>query len=187
MSSDEAIQLTNNDASCFKSYAVQKGYWNDPYINYFSSKSFNDEHKPPEMSRGYFLRVNSMLSVVNNFLTINNRLCQIVNLGAGYDTLYFNLFDQQLLPTKYVEIDFQRIVSSKIRLIKSKKCLNEKVQSQMNVTPIENDLFKMPVASVPAIQHIITDNYCLIGADLRNLTELEKKLIECRLDTNLPT
>jgi hypothetical protein len=58
MSSDQAIQLTNNDATFFKSYAVQKGYWNDPYVSLFSSNSLqkNDnsinEHKPPEMSRG---------------------------------------------------------------------------------------------------------------------------------------
>ena len=48
--SDEAIQYTNTDASTFKSYASQKGYWNDPFIKYFAKP--NITAKAPEMSRG---------------------------------------------------------------------------------------------------------------------------------------
>ena len=136
MSSDEAIQLTNNDATTFKSYAISKGYWNDPYIAYFSSKSNLTEHKPPEMSLGYFARVNAIRSVVDKFVNkysidkesglIN---CQIVNLGSGFDTLFFNLLDHNKTPKNYIDIDFQRIVMSKIRLIKQKIALLDKLIS----------------------------------------------------------
>lgn len=40
MASDEAIQLTNNDASNSKAYAVSKGYWSDPYLVNFVPAPF---------------------------------------------------------------------------------------------------------------------------------------------------
>lgn len=191
MSSDEAIQLTNNDASNFKAYAVSRGYWTDPYVHYFcSTPGLRDqttpvEHKPPEMSRGYFARVNAIRTIVNKFLSkFADKKCQIINLGAGYDTLYFNLLDKNILPAKYIEIDFARIVMSKIRLIKSKKLLFEKLNPKSE--PAE---FKSPFLppSIPFNTEIHTQVYDLVSADLRNLKELDKKLIECKIDFSLPT
>lgn len=217
-SSDEAIQLTNNDASTFKAYAVSKGYWNDPYISYFSSSSSASkqgipvEHKPPEMSRGYFARVNAIRSVIHRFLENNDpNMCQIVNLGAGYDTLFFDLLEKKRLPRKYVEIDFQRIVMSKIRIIKSKRALTEltlkNIKQDEQKSSNESDGFKIPAPmgppssmgpplSLPAVpsnqlskftSELHTLNYDLISVDLRNINELEKKLTECYLDRTLPT
>lgn len=228
MSSDEAIQLTNNDASSFKAYAVSKGYWSDPYIHFFSSASgpglrqqehqqqthFQQplvEHKPPEMSRGYFARVNAIRSAVFNFLDkcLNSMnpeqaKCQIINLGSGYDTLYFNLLDKNMLPTKYIEIDFPRIVMSKIRLIRSKKALSDKIirsnkpeesKIEQVQAPTQIEEFKTPFlqpslpvhAGLQSNSEIHTDNYDLVSADLRNIKELDKKLKECNIDFSLPT
>ncbi len=93
------------------------------------------------MSRGYFARVSAMRSVIYKFLekykqSDRTSMCQIVNLGSGYDTLYFNLCDQNNLPLKYVEIDFMRVVSSKTRLIKSKKALFEKITMESKLNDI---------------------------------------------------
>ena len=91
---------------------------------------------------GYFARVNAIRSVVLQFLdTHRGQPCQIINLGAGYDTLYFNLADQNNLPSKYVEIDFPRVVSSKVRLIKSKKVLYEKLQNSKKTDSITDSAF----------------------------------------------
>jgi len=131
--------------------------------------------------------------------------CQIVNLGAGYDTMFFNLSDANKLPLKYVEIDFLRIVTSKIRLIKSKKILAEKVcptelkVNDLVITDVENQveeagIFKLPtstisssLASITPGKDLITNDYCLVSADLRNISELDKKLDLCKLDRELPT
>lgn len=101
----------------------------------------SSEHKPPEMSRGYFARVSAMRSVIHRFLEKYKQAngesrCQIVNLGAGYDTLYFNLCEQNNLPLRYVETDFMRVVSSKTRLIKSKKALFEKITMDSKLNDI---------------------------------------------------
>ena len=138
MSSDEAIQLTNNDASTAKAYAVSKGYWSDPYLSHFVAVKHPSggqppppvEHKPPEMSRGYFARVNAIRSTVYRFLSeapAGAAQCQVVNLGCGFDTLFFDLCDRKLVPRKYVEMDFGRIVAAKARVIRSKRTLSEKL------------------------------------------------------------
>lgn len=195
MSSDEAIQLTNNDACNFKAFAVAKGYWNDPYIYHFASKQQLVEHKPPEMSLGYFARVNAMRTIVNKFMDkYGQQKCQIVNIGAGYDTLFFNLVEAGKQPAKFVEIDFPRIVMSKIRTIKSKKPLNDKVFPPTPPAPSSSSQpgseFKMPslpISSAPSSE-IHSNNYHLISADLRNIKEVEKKLInDCQIDYTLPT
>jgi [phosphatase 2A protein]-leucine-carboxy methyltransferase len=208
-SNDEAIQLTNNDACNFKAYAVSKGYWHDPYISLFATtpKSQLIEHKPPEMSLGYFSRVNGMRSVVYSFLNrhrAHNQPCQIINLGAGYDTLYFNLLDEHKQPAKYVEIDFARIVMSKIRIIKSKKLLLDKllqveppVQQQQQQPPQSDGDFKMPMSLAPlssklpaglqSNSEVHLKGFDILSVDLRNVKELEKRLAECGVDERLPT
>ena len=122
--SDEAIQSTNSDASKFKSYAVSKGYYSDPFINLFSkslSSESNSEHRAPEMSRGYFARVHATKNLVTQFLNETNCRCQIINIGAGYDTMFFNFKSQNKVPLKYIEIDFQRICKLKCQIIRTKK------------------------------------------------------------------
>ena len=264
MSSDEAIQLTNTDATSFKSYAVEQGYWADPFIGYFASNPAANklEHKAPEMSRGYFARVHAIRSVVENFLAQHNATrkslpssaassrCQIVSLGAGYDTLFFNLHKQNTVPVRYVEVDYDRVVASKSRIIKSKRKLAQAVglmtndsdgetahaklsqfapsadsframhigisppqQSASTTTTPEphpnrsfeskTEVFKLPSPqhtggaaaaplfgikpACPSSHEIHTSNYHLVGVDLRNLVELNRKLDECELDRSLPT
>ena len=53
--------------------------------------------------------------------------CQVVNLGAGSDTHFWNLADEGLLPKKWIEVDFDGIVNHKIYTIRSRKPLLEKI------------------------------------------------------------
>jgi [phosphatase 2A protein]-leucine-carboxy methyltransferase len=162
--SDEAIQLTNNDATTFKSYAVQKGYWNDSYIGYFTrllSTSAVRDHKAPEMSRGYYARVHAIKNVTCKFLQLYDNQCNIINIGCGYDTLYFNLFSNASAPLKYIEIDFKQVCRLKFRIIKSNQKILDTIK---NPKPADNDY------------EIYSDTYNLVNVDLRNLTELKSKL-----------
>ncbi|RNA04745.1 leucine carboxyl methyltransferase 1 [Brachionus plicatilis] len=199
MSSDEAIQLTNNDASFCKSYAISKGYWSDPYLKHFCG-THSSEHKPPEISRGYFARVNAIRSRVYKFIELFDN-AQVINLGAGYDTLFFDLTDKNFNFKKYIEIDFPRIVSSKIRLIRTKRALWDKiprpdVQEAGNNEDRGQDDFKVPSLfarpdpvhpSLKSNSEIHLDNYDLISADLRNPNDLDSKLKACGVNFNYPT
>lgn len=141
--------------------------------------------------------MNAIRSVVNKFLNkFKSSKCQIVNLGAGYDTLFMNLIDQNNTPTKYIEIDFPRVVSSKIRLIRSKKNLSEKFQFKTEepttTKPVEtNSVFKLPTPTANfarnEMNEINLENFSLISVDLRRINDLDRKLSECNIDRSLPT
>lgn len=45
----------------------------------------------------------------------------MISLGAGYDTLFWNLTDSNLTPSKYVEIDLKTVTRQKTALIHGKK------------------------------------------------------------------
>ncbi|KAL7979017.1 hypothetical protein Chor_015041 [Crotalus horridus] len=112
---DEAVRNTCDVASHCKRYAVSVGYWKDPYIEYFVSHP--KERKAPEISRGYYARVQGVGRLLKAFLEKTKCNCQIINLGAGMDTLFWKLKDENLLPLKYFEVDFPSIVSRKIHYI----------------------------------------------------------------------
>lgn len=56
--------------------------------------------------------------LVDEFLSLTNCECQIVNLGAGFDTLYWLLCEKSTLPKLFVEVDFGNITAKKCRYIR---------------------------------------------------------------------
>ncbi|XP_075371544.1 leucine carboxyl methyltransferase 1 isoform X3 [Mycteria americana] len=122
---DEAVRGTCEDASVCKRFAVSVGYWKDPYLQYFVRQA--KERKAPEINRGYYARVHGVSYLIKAFLKKTECNCQIVNLGAGMDTLFWRLKDENLLPKKYFEVDFPMIVARKIHNIKSKPPLSKPI------------------------------------------------------------
>lgn len=57
-------------------------------------------------------------TLVEEFLALTNQQCQIVNLGAGFDTLYWLLYEKSTLPKLFVEVDFGNITAKKCRYIR---------------------------------------------------------------------
>ena len=126
------------------------------------------------MSRGYFARVHAIKNVLYNFLNKTNRQCQVINIGAGFDTLYFNLFiDDKKFPLKYIEIDFLQICKHKKHIIKSKKQLFDCIPGILTSEQQGDDIH--------------SETYHLISVDLRNIEQLDKKLKDCNLDKTIPT
>ncbi|KAI8043207.1 hypothetical protein M5D96_004534 [Drosophila gunungcola] len=103
---DEAVIATNDDASDCKRCAVRLGYWKDDYIGYFVR---NQERKAPEINRGYFARVKGVEMCVEKFLKKTSGNCQIINLGCGFDTLYFRLRDTAHQVKNFIELDFPTV------------------------------------------------------------------------------
>ena len=67
MAEDDATRATNDDASSCKKSAVQRGYWRDPYIQYFIRAG---ERKSPEINRGYYARVTGIQLLMKQFLKV---------------------------------------------------------------------------------------------------------------------
>ncbi|XP_023571517.1 leucine carboxyl methyltransferase 1 isoform X2 [Octodon degus] len=151
---DEGVRGTCEDASVCKRYAVSIGYWHDPYIEHLVRPC--KERKAPEINRGCH--------------------CQILNLGAGMDTTFWKLKDEDLLPSKYFEVDFPTIVKRKLHNIKSKPALAKPIAELHSEDALRIDGHMLDSA-----------RYAIIGADLRELPELEEKLKKCNMSTQLPT
>ncbi|XP_030886754.1 leucine carboxyl methyltransferase 1 [Leptonychotes weddellii] len=166
---DEGVRGTCEDASMCKRFAVSLGYWHDPYIQHFVRLS--KERKAPEINRGYFARVHGVSQLIKAFLRKTECHCQILNLGAGMDTTFWRLKDEDLLPSKYFEVDFPMIVTRKLHSIKVKPFLSQPIIELHSEDPLQND------------GHLLdSKRYAIIGADLRDLPELEEKLKKCNMN-----
>ena len=90
---DEAVIATNDDATACKRSAVHFGYIDDPYLSHMAPK--NVPRKAPEIHLGYFTRVRGMLGMLLKSIEAIKQSemepIQIVNLGSGFDTLYWRL------------------------------------------------------------------------------------------------
>lgn len=166
---DEAVRATCDDATTCKRYASSKGYWTDPYVQYFVRSV--GERKAPEINRGYYARVHGMNHLLDAFLRKTDCDCQIVNLGAGLDTTFWRLKDENLMPRKYFEVDFPMIVARKIHNIKTKPPLSKPLIETHSTDSLLLDGHSLD-----------SDRYCIIGADLRDISGLDEKLKKFQLN-----
>lgn len=116
--SDAVVQGTNDDAQISKLYAAcwwpthsntshrscaRLGYFHDPFIQYFVRKH---TQRSPLINRGtcaaarhhhaapcpgYYSRTAGLRLLLTQFLSQFQRQCQVLVMGAGYDTTWFQL------------------------------------------------------------------------------------------------
>ncbi|CAN7996726.1 unnamed protein product [Ixodes hexagonus] len=172
MTDEDPVIQTNLDAAVSKRDAVTKGYWTDPYIQHFVKAA---ERKAPEISRGYYARVHGVKALLDKFLKVVGPECQIVNLGAGFDTLFWRLMDDKAQFKSLVEVDLPAVTTRKVYYIRLRKPLLKGIVT-------EDDDVKVNSSDLHAGQ------YHLVGCDLRELDVFEAKVVhESGLDVSLPT
>uniref|UniRef100_A0A0N4Z5C3 Leucine carboxyl methyltransferase 1 n=1 Tax=Parastrongyloides trichosuri TaxID=131310 RepID=A0A0N4Z5C3_PARTI len=177
ISDDYSVQKTNDDATECKYIAVKKNYWEDPFISKFTTYQSENcaTRRDPEISRGYWARVSGIRSLVCKFIEKAGPGCQIINLGAGFDTTYWWLKKfTNLQFSAYVEFDFSSVTSKKIRYIRKpgNQILAETFSEPIHETQ-HSDLF--------------AGDYKLCGADLRQKEEFLTKLEKTQLKKDAPT
>jgi O-methyltransferase involved in polyketide biosynthesis len=132
---DESIIQTNEEASLCKLDAVKMGYWKDPFLSQMLHGSLHHERKAPDMYKGYYARVKCVERLVLEFIAAVQStqgleaVVQIVNLGAGYDTLYWRLHSNHALAKqvkmKVVDLDLLPVTAKKCHAIRTHKALFE--------------------------------------------------------------
>ena len=127
MSSDEGLAATADHAVRSKVAAVAEGYWHDDFVRCFSLGRL-DGSPGPLINRGQYARVAAISSAVEQFMLScaaagHREDAQIVSLGAGLDTCFWQLEAAGTAPRLYVEIDQLTVVSRKCGLIKTKPAL----------------------------------------------------------------
>ncbi|KAF9355388.1 hypothetical protein BGX26_006636 [Mortierella sp. AD094] len=177
------------------SSAVDLGYLDDPFVRHFVKRP---SRRPPLINRGSYLRTTSLNALTEQFIksaittTENSKstpTCssssssqsqspvrkQIVSLGCGSDTRYFNFKRKGLFVHKYFEIDFQESTAKKAAVIKKNRAFTDIIA--------DPDL-KLGLGGT----ELYAKDYCLLSGDLREFTEsIVPKLKVQGFDTSLPT
>ncbi|XP_022119258.1 leucine carboxyl methyltransferase 1 [Pieris rapae] len=157
---DEAVIATNTDATECKRCAVELGYWKDEYITYFAK---HVDRKAPEINRGYYARVKAIEMFIHQFLERCGTKCQIINLGCGFDTLYWRLKDTTQAVSNFVELDYPSVIGKKCQIIKRNKALLEKICTEDGEVVVRSG-------------DLHAEGYHLAGCDLANVAEVARKL-----------
>ncbi|ORZ25893.1 S-adenosyl-L-methionine-dependent methyltransferase [Absidia repens] len=195
---DQAIQLTNDDATVSRLSAVQLGYFDDPFVKYFVKRP---TRRMPIINRGSYIRSRALDTLVQQFLSIPclsaSKKKQIVNLGSGFDTRYF-MIKSGALNTKtsrlessfsnYFEVDFPENVVKKARIIKQRKELQVILQQRSSDNDDDNDNQQQPdIRLEKGGTELSSHDYHLIGGDLRQWDQVVERLFAHGLDPQVPT
>lgn len=187
---DESVQRTNDDASQCKRSAVSLGYWSDPYLSAFVSKSglIGEPRKTPEIHLGYFTRVQAiwqlLIKTIDHISSQqSDQKYQVVNIGAGFDTLFWRLTDhlEQISNdvdnlVSFVDIDLPEVTARKCMSVRRSKLLLAKVAGD------GNEEIKFSRSDLHGVK------YHIIAANFTDLDVLQAKLSECSgFDFALPT
>ncbi|KAG8653737.1 hypothetical protein MANES_05G054600v8 [Manihot esculenta] len=172
-----AVQATNDDASASKLSCVKKGYMKDDYIHLFVRRPVR---RSPIINRGYFARWAAFRKLLYQFLDCEKNANegghikkQILSLGAGFDTTYFQLQDEGKAPSLYVELDFKEVTSKKAAIIESYSQLRDKVGASASISREKGE--------------VLSDQYKLLPVDLRDIQKLDDIITLANMDPSLPT
>lgn len=147
ISDDQAVQATNDDAtSCKRLDSTADGILSYHCAGMQSRKvigrttmsisSANLQNASPQklaevgtdifmnsvewevLCAGYYARVTAFRMLVEKFIRRTNKECQVISLGAGFDTLFWYLHSKSLCPALYLEVDFSSVVARKCHTIR---------------------------------------------------------------------
>ncbi|XP_066170349.1 tRNA wybutosine-synthesizing protein 4 isoform X1 [Sylvia atricapilla] len=167
------VQGTGGSSAVSKCSAAARGYIHDRFLRLLAGRR---RRRAPLIHRGYYIRARAVDHCVQDFLLKTRSLprTQILSLGAGFDSLYFRLKDMGLLHhTVVYEVDFPNVACQKATLIKGMKELSALV----------GDTGEKGLGAIT----FSGGDYKLLGADLSELSELERILEEAGLNNEIPT
>jgi len=184
-----SVQHTLSEAILSKYSSVCKGYYKDNFIKYFV---YENVKRSPLLNRGYYSRVKGIRHVVYHFLDFAPPgRAQIVSLGAGFDTLFWNL--NELIKfakekdssygrsVKYFEIDYGEVVYQKSRIIETTPQL---------LAELNNPEITCHTDKKSSEIYVDSDNYSLMSCDLtqKDLGDVLRKLLNtANFNVDLPT
>mmetsp|Transcript_14505 Transcript_14505/g.27865 ORF Transcript_14505/g.27865 Transcript_14505/m.27865 type:complete len:358 (+) Transcript_14505:40-1113(+) len=169
------VRGTNDDATLSKLSCEQKGYLKDDFVRHFVRRP---QRRAPIINRGYFSRVLAVHTLLDQFLEakFDGPERQVVSLGCGFDTTFFKLKVQGRAPTRYIEVDYHEVTAKKTAIIASKEPLWSVLDDDAN-----------SVKPHGVAVEIVTQNYSLVAADLRQPEQLERALAKAHFDASVPT
>ncbi|UXI22712.1 hypothetical protein NH340_JMT08655 [Sarcoptes scabiei] len=153
-SSKRTIAKTNDCSSLSKQSLINKGYYQDEYLQYFVASSKNVK-RSPIINRGYYIRSKAIdFGWCKTIQSDHHNV--VLSLGSGYDTSSFHHLD-----CFFIEFDYADVCRRKSEIIRQQN-LYEEIDSKQQAQ-IEEIYFK-------------SSRYLLIGIDLRETQRIEEIL-----------
>ncbi|KAL5212452.1 hypothetical protein ABZP36_023299 [Zizania latifolia] len=179
-SSPAAVQATNDDAVASKLSCVNKGYMKDDYVHFFKLKMIGNSNlfSFPNDSEGYYARWSVLRKLMRQFLNSGNgsndqKRKQILSLGAGFDTTFFQLQGEGITPYLYVELDFKEVTSKKAAIINHYSEMKEKLGPEASISIEKGE--------------VTSEHYKLFSADIRDIPKLDSVIHMAEMNPSLPT
>ncbi|KAL4518046.1 hypothetical protein Ndes2526A_g01497 [Nannochloris sp. 'desiccata'] len=185
---------TNDDAQASKLACVRLGYFRDDFVHHFVKTPVR---RAPLINRGYYSRFAALRKILLDFIktTSTSSKRQIIVLGAGYDTTFFQLTAEGTLlektnsdstSTLYLELDFQDVTQRKSSAIQRIPALLRTLQG--NVDNEENGNDKPQAAEINCDNgEVLSSRYSLLPADLRDVGQVEAALNRAGINYSIPT
>jgi len=179
---DGAVQCTHIDAAMAKASCAKLGYFQDPYTEQLIRS--RPSSGSPLIHRGYWSRVEAIRQSVLRFVqeAPAKKGVQVVNLGAGFDTLYFWLREDASRwrdDLIYFEVDFPEVLGKKISAISRRQNL----WPMLDVSSME----ELTTRSSMGMREIRTKHCRMVQADMRISSDLSAAMESCGLRADLPT
>lgn len=168
---DATIQGTDTDAAVMRLSAVELGYLDDQFAQYFVQGQ-QPNRRLPIINRGTYTRTTALDRLIASFLGHESGADeplprrQIVSLGAGTDTRCFRLFSPSNRPRGliYHEVDFPPISSRKRMIVQATSALRKVLPDPI---PSDDGPASASWRSTPEGEG---NQYWCHGLDLRDLT-----------------
>jgi len=182
---DDAVQVTHVDAALAKISCARLGYFEDKFTEMLI-RNTRPYPRSPLIHRGYYSRVMAMRKTVEKFLD----RCpvaggvQIVNLGAGMDSLYFCLRDNPKTWREdlvYFEVDFPEVLSKKLSSILKKQALWPMLDATSQEDLISTEL------GPSGTRELRTPHCKFVSTDMRIAPELADSMVAAGFRTDVPT
>jgi len=182
---DDAVQVTHVDAALAKASCAQLGYFEDHWTEQLI-RNTRPTPRSPLIHRGYYSRVMAIRNRVTSFLECctRGRGVQIVNLGAGFDTLYFWLRED---PERwrddlvYFEVDFPEVLSKKLSAVLKRQSIWRLLDATC-----QEDLISAELGAA-GTRELRTPHYRHVSADMRIGSELASAVSNAGLRDDVPT
>eukprot|EP00747_Dinoflagellata_sp_TGD_P166217 gnl/TRDRNA2_/TRDRNA2_188668_c0_seq1.p1 gnl/TRDRNA2_/TRDRNA2_188668_c0~~gnl/TRDRNA2_/TRDRNA2_188668_c0_seq1.p1 ORF type:complete len:360 (+),score=51.66 gnl/TRDRNA2_/TRDRNA2_188668_c0_seq1:126-1205(+) len=183
---DSAVQATYLDAASAKMSCAEKGYFVDRWTELLVRKPSRPQVRSPLIHRGYYSRVSGIRSTVTRFLerAPAGRGVQIVNLGAGFDTLYFWIRENTALwrdDLVYFEVDFPEILSKKVSAMLRQQSLWPLLDGTSSEELVAKEL------SSSGTRELRTKHCRYVSADMRMMNELSSAIAGAGFRSDVPT
>lgn len=183
--SDDAVQVTHVDAALAKASCARLGYFEDRWTEQLIRGS-RPASRSPLIHRGYYSRVKAMRGGLERFLERcpKGGGCQVVNLGAGFDTVFFWLREDESRwrdDLVYFEVDFPEVISKKVSAVLKKQSLWPLLDAKTQEDVVSAEL------SRSGTRELRTPHCRYVAADMRNVQELGAEVLKAGLRPDVPT